>query len=379
MSAIANALVVGGGVGGLTAAVALRQQGIAVDLVEARPDFSVYGVGIIQPNNTLRALAEIGLADACVAAGGAFPGWRMHDSDGQVLMDAPGDSIAAPGYPPVNGITRPRLHQILVSAARDAGTVVTLGDKIASLEDEGESVTVRFASGRAGSYDLVVGSDGINSELRARLFGRAHKPVFTSQGVWRYNLPRPADMEWGEVYFGAASKVGLVPMSPTLMYMLIVTHEPDNSWIDGIDMAAAMRDRLEGYGGRVAALRPMIQDSDAVVYRPMESLLLPEPWHKGRTVLIGDAAHSTTPHLAQGAAMAIEDAVLLGNLMGREQPVSALLAEFMRRRFTRAKFVVDSSLQIGAWELEAWAGNPARNADAGQLLGSATRALMEAY
>ena len=379
MSAIANALVVGGGVGGLTVAIALRLQGIAVDLVEARSDFSVYGVGIIQPNNTLRALAEIGLADACVAAGGAFPGWRMHDAAGQVLMDAPGDAIAAPGYPPVNGITRPRLHEILVSAARDAGTSVTLGDRIASLDDEGESVAVGFASGRTGTYDLVIGSDGINSELRARLFGNAHKPVFTSQGVWRYNLPRPANMEWGEVYFGAASKIGLVPMSSTLMYMLIVTHEPEKNWIDGIDLAAAMRDRLEGYGGRIAALRPMIQDADAVVYRPMESLLLPAPWYKGRSVLIGDAAHSTTPHLAQGAAMAIEDAVLLGSLMGRDEPVSALLEEFMRRRFTRAKFVVDSSLQIGAWELEAWAGNPARNVDAGQLLGSATRALMDAY
>ncbi len=379
MSAIRTVLVVGGGIGGLTAAVALRRQGISVDLVEARPDFSVYGVGIIQPNNTLRALAEIGLADACVAAGGAFPGWRMHDATGNVLMDAPGDAIAAPAYPPVNGITRPRLHDILVSAARDAGTVVTLGDRIVSLDDSGEIVAVGYASGRTGAYDLVVGSDGINSDLRARLFGDAIKPVFTSQGVWRYNLPRPADMEWGEVYFGAASKVGLVPMSPTLMYMLIVTHEPENSWIEGIDMAAAMRDRLEGYDGRVAALRPMIVDSDAVVYRPMESLLLPDPWYKGRSVLIGDAAHSTTPHLAQGAAMAIEDAVLLGKLMGRDESVPALLEEFMRRRFERAKFVVDSSLQIGAWELEAWAGNPARNADAGQLLGSATRALMDAY
>ena len=378
MSAIGTALVSGGGIGGLTVAIALRQQGIAVDLVEAKPDFSVYGVGIIQPNNTLRALAQIGLADACVEAGGAFPGWRMHDADGRALMDAPADTTAAPGYPPVNGITRPRLHAILTDAARANEVAITFADRIADLADDGRSVAVRFQSGREAHYDLVVGSDGINSDLRRLLFGPL-APVFTGQGVWRYNLPRPADMEWGEVYFGADTKVGLVPMSDTLMYLLIVTQEASNSWFAGDDMAATMRARLENYGGRIAELRPLIVRSEDVVYRPMESLLLPAPWFKGRTVLIGDAAHSTTPHLAQGAAMAIEDAVLLGTLMGRDAPVETLLDEFMRRRFARAKFVVDSSRQIGEWELEAWAGNAARNVDAGKLMHSATLALMETY
>src|SRR5882757_1870319 len=121
MAAIEKALVVGGGIGGLTAGVALRRSGIAVDLIEIKPDLSVYGVGINQPNNTLRALSKIGLADRCVELGASFPGWRIHDAAGNVLMDAPTGNSAAPEYPAINGITRPLLHEVLSDAARAAG------------------------------------------------------------------------------------------------------------------------------------------------------------------------------------------------------------------------------------------------------------------
>ena len=120
-------------------------------------------------------------------------------------------------------------------------------------------------------------------------------------------------------------------------------------------------------------------DSAAVVYKPMESVLLPQPWYRGRQLIIGDAAHATTPHLAQGAAMAIEDAVLLGELLGRDRTLESALEEFMSRRFKRAKYVVDCSDQIATWELEQWNSivNPA--ARPGELLHEATLALLEDY
>jgi 2-polyprenyl-6-methoxyphenol hydroxylase-like FAD-dependent oxidoreductase len=379
MTAIQKALVVGAGIGGLTAAVALRRQGIEVDLVEIKPVLTVYGVGIIQPNNTLRALDQIGLARACVDAGQAFPGWRIHDAAGNVLMEAPATSDAAPGYPPNNGITRPKLHAILTDAAAGAGAVIRFGVTIDRFEETAAGVDVRFTNGESGRYDLIVASDGLNSDVRRRLFGDAYEPQFTGQGVWRYNLPRPADLEWAALFVAPDSKAGLVPLSPTLMYMLLVTTEPGNPPMKGLQMADEMRRRLGSYTGLIGQLKPLITDSDAVVYRPMESMLLPSPWMKGRVLVIGDAAHTTTPHLAQGAAMAIEDAVLIGELMGRDAPLSALLDEFMARRFTRSKFVVDSSRQIGAWEMEEWAGihNPVANP--GGLLHSATLALMDPY
>ncbi|MBP7339477.1 FAD-dependent oxidoreductase [Niveispirillum sp.] len=379
MAAVSNILVIGGGIGGLTAATALRQQGITVDLIESKPDLGVYGVGIIQPNNTLRALDRISLARRCVELGAAYPGWRMHDVAGTFLFDAPATDAAAPGLPPINGITRPLLHKVLTDGARAAGATIRLGTRVETLDDRGDHVHVRFSDGREGEYDLVVGCDGVYSDTRHRLFGDHVRPRYTGQCVWRYNLPRPASVEWGELYFGPDSKVGLVPLSPDLMYMFVVTREPENCRYPTADLPGMMRDRLAAYGGRIAELAALITDPAAVVLRPLENLLLPAPWHKGRTLIIGDAAHATTPHLAQGAAMAIEDAVLLAELLGREAPVSALLDEFMARRFDRARFVVESSAQILAWEMEEWNGIHNPDAKPGQLLHEATLALMEPY
>ncbi len=379
MPAVKKVLIAGGGVGGLTAATALRRQGIAVDLVEINRDHSVYGVGIIQPNNTLRALDQIGLADACVANGGAFPGWRIYDADGGFLMEAPNAPEASPRHPPINGITRPLLQHILLGAARDSGADLRLGVAIGALADRGDGVDVDFTDGTAGSYDFVIGCDGLYSDLRRRLFPDAPAPLFSGQAVWRYNFERPAGVEWGSVYYGARTKVGLVPMSATTMYMFLVTHERDNPRMPEARLAELMRDRLAGYTGLVATLRDQIGDPAGVVYKPMEHLLLPGPWHRGRAIVIGDAAHATTPHLAQGAAMAIEDAVLLAELLGRDAPLPALLEEFMRRRFERTRYVVDCSRQIAAWEMEAWAGIDNPEARPGQLLGEATHKLMEAY
>lgn len=379
MAAVEKVLIVGGGIGGLTAATAFRRQGIAVDLVEKNPDHSVYGVGIIQPNNMLRALDAIGLADECVKHGAPYDGWKIYDADGNHIMDAPNGSDASPRHPPVNGTTRPMLQRLLLDAAREAGADLRVGVAIETMTDMGDTVEVTFSDGSRGDYDLVIGSDGLNSDLRRRLFPDAPTPTFTGQAVWRYNLERPTDLKWGEVYFGRSTKVGLVPMTPTLMYMFVVTHEPDNPRFPPERLADLLRERLADYGGLIGELREKIVDPAGVVYRPMEHMLLPAPWHRGRAIVIGDAAHATTPHLNQGAAMAIEDAVLLAELLGRDAALPALLDEFMHRRFDRAKFVVETSDQLATWELEEWAGTKPHDARPGQLLGSATMKLLEAY
>jgi 2-polyprenyl-6-methoxyphenol hydroxylase-like FAD-dependent oxidoreductase len=379
MAVVSSVLIVGGGMAGLCAGVALRQQGVNVDLVELQPSASVYGVGIIQPNNTLRALDRIGLAQACVDVGAAFPGWRIHDSSGNILMEAPATSAAAPAFPPINGITRPKLHEILVSAADGAGVNSRFGVTVDLLEQQEGAVDIQFTDGSSGRYDFVIGADGVNSDIRKRVFGNSFEPVFTGQGVWRYNLPRPIDMEWGGIYFGPNSKVGLVPLSSDLMYMFLVTAESDDFWPEEGSLAETMRTRLGAYSGFLRQLRDIVTESDQVVYRPMHNVMLPAPWMSGRVIVIGDAAHTTTPHLAQGAAMAIEDAILLGELLGGDGRLEDLLSQFMARRFSRAKFVVDSSTQIATWELEEWAGIHNPKADPGGLLHRATLELAKDY
>lgn len=228
MGNITKVLIVGGGIAGLTAAIALKRRNIESVVVEKNPDWSVYGVGIIQPSNMLRALRSIGLGDKCLALGRGFNGWRFCDANGAVLAEAAAYSVAGLGYPAANGITRPALHQIFTEAVLNQGTEVRLGVTIQSLQDDGDGVDVVFTDGKSERFDLVVGADGAYSKTRTMLFGGDIQPKYTGQGVWRYNFPRPKDFDWGCMYFGKKSKAGLVPLTESMMYLFLVTAEDGN-------------------------------------------------------------------------------------------------------------------------------------------------------
>ena len=372
-------LIVGGGIGGLCTAIGLARAGIASDIIEIKRDWTVYGVGIIQPSNQLRALAELGLADACVERGCAFMGWELCDSAGNVRARVPNPSVAGSKYPPINGIARPVLHDILSGEAQRLGVTVRLGLTVDALDQHDDAVSVRFSDGTAGRYDLVIGADGTYSKVRELLFPGSARPSFNGLSVWRYNFPRPRGLSWGSGHFGKHAKAGLVPMSPTLMYMFVVTAEPGNVKMPPESLHTRMRERLAEFGGIIGELREQITDPNGVVYRPMEPLLLPAPWYRGRVLLIGDAAHSTTPQLNQGASIAIEDATLLAQLLPQERPLQDLFEEFMRRRFSRCEFVVNTSNQIGEWELAEFAGRPDPNENNAALLTEAARVLAQPY
>ncbi|PUA19167.1 FAD-dependent oxidoreductase [Glaciimonas sp. PCH181] len=368
MSKVKKVLVVGGGIGGLTAAIAFARKGVDVDIVEIKTEWTVYGVGIIQPSNALRALHQLGLAEECIARGFAFPGWRLFDSQGVAIADVPNLNTAAPQFLPNNGIGRRVLHDILVEAAARGGAKVRLGLSVETLDSDDDGVTVKMTDGGVARYDLVVGADGVYSKVRSLLFGNQHTPVFTGQAVWRYNFPRPKDMKWASIWYGKKTKAGLVPMSEDTMYVFLVTSEPGNPWLPENQLHTLLRERLAEYGGLVAELATQVVSPKEVVYKPIESLIVPQPWHKGRVVLIGDAVHATVPHLAQGASIAIEDAVLLAEMLTTDASVEDALTAFTQRRYARCKFVVDSSHKLGLWELQEWAGHPSPEADFAGLM-----------
>lgn len=235
-----------------------------------------------------------------------------------------------------------------------------LGLTFTGIQQNENSATVTFTDGTTSEYDLVVGADGVHSKVRDLIFGDALQPQFTGQGVWRYNVRRPADVDFAFLCVGlAGGKCGFIPLSQETGYVLLVQAEPGNPHHPAGQLADIFRERLAACTGVMAELRDQIIDSSLVIYRPLEALLLPAPWHKGRVLLIGDAAHTTTPHLGQGAAQAVEDGVVLGELLARDEPLPKLLDEFMQRRFERCKFIVEGSLQLGEWEM-----HPTPEADA---------------
>ncbi len=339
-----DVLVVGGGIGGLAAAIALSRAGHRVTVIERDPDWSVYGVGIIQQANVVRAMDQLGVLDAFLSAAFGFDAVEIYAPDGTRVARVPSPRLVE-GKPANVGIGRPALQAVLADTAKALGTTVRLGVTVATLDDDGRKVAVTFADGSSGSYDLVVGADGVYSQIRSMILPDAEGPRFTGQAVWRYNLPRPADLDALRAYNGPIG-VGLVPMSEAVMYMFVTTPEPDNPRYPLQGMAAAMRGKVTGCAPAIRELAESITDDAGVVYRPLEGMLVTGPWHKGRVVLLGDAVHATTPHLGQGAGMAIEDAIVLAEELSRHAEVEQACASYRTRRYERCSYIVNASLAI---------------------------------
>jgi 2-polyprenyl-6-methoxyphenol hydroxylase-like FAD-dependent oxidoreductase len=344
-------LVIGGGIGGLAAAIAARRAGIEVDLIEVRTDWKVYHVGILVQGNFLRALERLDIVDEVVAAGFAIDRIEFQDLRGNGLFTITGTRLASPQYPTDLGITRPALHDVLTRNARRLGARVRLGTTFTEIDTSGARPHVTFTDGTASHYDFVVASDGVHSAARKALFGEGHRPRFSGQGVWRYNVPRPPELDHMIMCMGLTrGKCGFTPVNQQTGYVLLVQAEPGNPRHPDDELATIMRKRLSALSGPMAALRDQITDSSQVVYRPLEVILMPSPWYRNGALLIGDAAHATTPHLGQGAAQAVEDALVVTELLKTGLTGDALGEAYMQRRYDRLKFIWEASVQVGQWE-----------------------------
>lgn len=370
---IGSALVIGGGVGGMSAALVLSRLGVAVELIDADPQWRVYGAGISVTGTSLRALDDLGVLDEVRARGHVGSGMRGLAPDGAVIFQAPVNPDATP-VQSGGGIMRPVLHDILSARVKAAPISVRLGLKVDQLEDRGDAVDITFDDGSAGRYDLVVAADGIYSDMRRRLFPDAPAPVFTGQGCWRAVAPRPEGMTGTEMFFGGPVKLGFNPVSSTHMYLFALEHVPHNPRYADSELVGQLKELLAGFGSYVTDVRAGLGRDSLVNYRPLEWQLLADPWYKGRVVLIGDAAHATTPHMASGAGMAIEDGLVLGRELAAHVTVEAALASFMEHRFERARLVVENSVRIG--EIEMTGGD---QVEANRMLGGTMAALQQPY
>jgi 2-polyprenyl-6-methoxyphenol hydroxylase-like FAD-dependent oxidoreductase len=356
----ANVLVIGGGIGGLTSAIALRRRGFGVAVIEKDSAWSVYGVGIIQQGNALRAVDALGILDRYVDAGVGLDAVEVYAPDGTRLARVPSPRLL-PDRPAMLGIGRPALHKVLGDAAIAAGAEVRLGMTADAIDDDGAAVRVRFSDGSRGSYDLAIGADGLYSQTRTLLFADAGSPRFTGQAVWRYNLPRPPGVDALHVYNGPTG-VGLVPIASELMYIYATTPEPGNPRHPPNGLAALMRQRISECAPAIRELAEAISEDADVVYRPLESLLVEGAWHRGRVVLLGDAVHATTPHLGQGAGLAIEDSLVLAEELSRHNDIEEAFGAYRARRFERCAYIVRASLAICKGQLGE--GPPVDNARA---------------
>lgn len=347
MQGITKILIVGGGIGGMATAIQFAEAGIAVDLIDLDPEWRVYGAGITITGPTLRAYKRLGLLDQIKSVGAVTNGTKLLHFTGALIQDMD-EPVIEDGLPATGGILRPDLHRIMSARVRELAVKVRLGLTVDALGSDTSGVDVRFSDGTNDRYDLAIGADGIYSKVREMLFPDAVKPRFTGQSSWRILCDRPAGFDRGEIYLGHRNLAGLTACSPDKCYVFMLNIDPDRTWIEPENWPATVRELLADFGGNMGAIRECVTGDTPVVYRPLETALQPPPWHKGRVLLIGDAAHATTPHLASGAGIAVEDSLVLREeLAACDGDIEAGFAAFTNRRFERCKLVVESSVAIG--------------------------------
>ncbi|MFP8942344.1 FAD-dependent oxidoreductase [Streptomyces fenghuangensis] len=373
MSPARTVLIVGGGICGNALAVLLRRAGIGVDLVEVSPDWSVQGSGITLQGNALRVLREVGVWEEVGREGFGFDTLGLIAPDGTVLHVAEDIRTGGPGLPATVGIRRPDLQRVLTGAVRAAGVRVRLGCAVESLEQDGDGVDVRLTDGTAGRYDLVVAADGLGSPTRA-MAGIEDRPEPTGMGIWRVTAPRPRSVERTDLAYGGPAYIaGYCPTGEDTLYAYLVEPARERAELSPSSYAAEMRALASGYGGAWEEIRASITEDRAVNYTWFHRLLVEGPWHRGRVVLAGDAAHACPPTLAQGAAMSLEDALVLAELLtGDADWDERTLAAYRERRMPRVRMVVENSVRLGDWLMEG-----VRDADVPGLIGRTMTVLGE--
>lgn len=369
-----RALVVGGGIGGMSASLLLRARGWGVDLVEQDADWRVYGAGISITAPTFRAFRDLGVLEDVRALGfcSRTDGYLCAAS-GKPIMDLPMPPFA-PGMPHAGGIMRPKLHEILASRVRAVGVDIRLGVAPDALHQDAGGASMTTTDGETRRYDLVVGADGMFSQVRTLLAPHAPRPFYTGQFCWRLVAPRPAEIDRPHFYMAGEVTAGLMPVSQDLMYLWLLENSPEKVRLDPATQHLRLAELMAPFGGPLATLRDSLTTASPIVSRPLESVLVTPPWHVGCVGLIGDAAHATTPHLASGAGMAVEDALALAEALDGAVDAPSAFAAFTNRRWPRCRMVVENSIGIG--RMQQTQASPERlNA----LMGQSHKALLDAY
>lgn len=345
-------LIIGGGFSGMSAAIQLRKQGIAVDLLEVDKDWRSYGAGITLGGPTLRAFRTLGILDAFLEKGSGTDGAHLRTADGHPIATIPTPRVAGPDVPGSGGIMRPVLAGILADATRASGTNVMLGQTFRSLSPVADGADVELGTGETRHYDLVIGADGLFSTVRKAILPGAPVPSYTGQAVWRAVVKRPTEVDTAIMWLGPRIKVGINPVSATDAYVFVTEDRPEKRRVDESELVGLFLQLLEPFSDPlVRAIREQIGSHSSIVYRPLEGLLVPLPWHKGRVVLVGDAVHATTPHLASGACIGVEDAIVLAEELAKAAGIDEAITAFEARRWERCRMVVQNSLRLGEIEI----------------------------
>ena len=353
-------LIVGGGIAGLALAGALTQQGIACELVERAPAFEPVGAGIVLGVNAMQVMRRLGIAERLAQRGHVLGEMVITDARDRVLgrTDLAG---LAPRFGPSVALHRAALHEVLLKLAADVP--IRTGLTVDRIDASENPLRVRFSDGSEGLYCEVVGADGLRSQTRSQVFGEV--PLdYSGYTCWRLVVDSPEVVTRAREMWGRGKRFGVVPIDHGRVYCFAVANAPEGQSDPKQGRLARFRERFAEFGGPVPAILERLGgEEDGEAEGQVELIhndlceVVHRPWYRDGVVLVGDAAHGMTPNMGQGAAMALEDVLVLAEMAGEARsagrPIRSVFGAWAERREARVRWVQDQSRRIGRighWE-----------------------------
>ncbi|WP_370207463.1 FAD-dependent oxidoreductase [Pararhodobacter marinus] len=338
-------IIIGAGIAGCSAAIALTQAGHRVRVLEKQTEWRFQSSGIFVYSNGLETLDDLGLLDDILATGFAVDGGEnaYFDHHGTPLTTTHYPTARNGRVPAILGIKRAELHRVLSQRMDALGVQVTLGAEVTALDPAGG---MTLADGTELRADLILGADGVRSWTRAQL-APGVEPRYTGFGIWRSVHERPADLTQKIMMMGPAKRFGIMPISDDRLYTFGTVAHPKGRHIDPTDWPGAMRAALAEFDGPAAPFLSELNDDSEILFTAVDEVVMPLPWHHDRVLLIGDAAHASTPFMGQGGAMAMQDALVLARILRAGDDLETALATFGTLRLPVCQFVQDVSRAVG--------------------------------
>ena len=318
-------LVVGAGIAGRAAARTLDEWGASVEVIDRQPTAPLEGAGIFLPGSSVRALDTLGLGEQVAARAVGILRQRTLDHRGRTLFEVEADALWH-GVAPSLALPRTDLHQVLLTGVGDVPVRWGESPEAVACDDTGVTVTVGGTSTR---YDMVLGADGVHSTVRQLVFGPGAVRT-VGQYAWRFVVDGVVEPGCWTVRLGRGSAFLTIPIGERQVYC----------YVDGpLEGPRSLPDLVDGFADPVPALLGALDDQAGVYSGQIEEVVLDSCWVRGSVLLVGDAAHATSPNMAQGAGMALEDAIVLAATLRSAGSLAEALADFERCRRPRTDWV----------------------------------------
>lgn len=334
--------IVGGGIAGLTTAIALRRVGLDARVFEAAPTPRAAGAGLALAANAMQAFERLGLTERITAVGRVLDSFTIYDEQGGIIAHT--DSRAVRQRYGLDNFTvhRAALHRVLLAELGD--DAVTTNKKAQRFEQDAAGLTLHFADGSTHRTRYLLVADGVHSPLRRQVLPN-YQPRYAGYTCWRAVVNSAGlDFDGASETWGTKGRFGLVPLADGLLYWFACVNAPANDVRLRQFTPADLVGQFRGYPEPIGEA---IGRADALLWNDILDLKPLPHYAFGPVVLLGDAAHATTPNLGQGACQAIEDAVVLADELRRGGAVEAAFARFERRRLQRTHTITETSRRLG--------------------------------